>query len=49
MRGVTKSFGYKQVLRGIDIEVAAEESLAIIGTSVAVTVADTAFVSELVS
>ena len=30
---VTKSFGEKQVLRGIDIEVAAEESLAIIGTS----------------
>ena len=30
---VTKSFGDKQVLRGIDIEVAAEESLAIIGTS----------------
>ena len=33
MSGVTKSFGDKQVLRGIDIEVAAEESLAIIGTS----------------
>ncbi|MEC8121216.1 MAG: ATP-binding cassette domain-containing protein [Pseudomonadota bacterium] len=33
MEGVTKSFGDKQVLRGIDIEVAAEESLAIIGTS----------------
>ena len=30
---VTKSFGDKQVLRGIDIEVAAKESLAIIGTS----------------
>ena len=33
MQGVTKSFGDKQVLRGIDIEVAPEESLAIIGTS----------------
>ena len=33
MEGVTKSFGDKQVLRGINIEVAAEESLAIIGTS----------------
>ena len=33
MSGVTKSFGDKQVLRGIDIEVASEESLAIIGTS----------------
>ncbi len=33
MSGVTKSFGDKQVLRGIDIEVTAEESLAIIGTS----------------
>jgi len=33
LQGVTKSFGDKQVLRGIDIDVAAEESLAIIGTS----------------
>ncbi|MEC8091781.1 MAG: ATP-binding cassette domain-containing protein [Pseudomonadota bacterium] len=33
MEGVTKSFGDKQVLRGINIQVAAEESLAIIGTS----------------
>ena len=33
MSGVTKSFGDKQVLCGIDIEVASEESLAIIGTS----------------
>ena len=33
MQGVTKSFGDKQVLRGIDLEVAPEESLAIIGTS----------------
>jgi phospholipid/cholesterol/gamma-HCH transport system ATP-binding protein len=33
MQDVTKSFGDKQVLQGIDIEVAAEESLAIIGTS----------------
>ena len=33
MQGVTKSFGDKQVLRGIDIEVAPKESLAIIGTS----------------
>ncbi|MEL0133682.1 MAG: ATP-binding cassette domain-containing protein, partial [Rhodobiaceae bacterium] len=33
LQGMTKSFGDKQVLRGIDLEVAAEESLAIIGTS----------------
>ena len=33
MQGVTKSFGDKQVLRGINLEVAPEESLAIIGTS----------------
>jgi len=33
LEGMTKSFGDKQVLRGIDLEVAAEESLAIIGTS----------------
>ena len=33
LEGMTKSFGDKQVLRGIDLEVAPEESLAIIGTS----------------
>ena len=33
LQGMTKSFGDKQVLRGIDLEVAAKESLAIIGTS----------------
>lgn len=33
MEGVTKSFGDKAVLRGISLEVAPEESLAIIGTS----------------
>ena len=33
LQGMTKSFGDKQVLRGIDLEVQAEESLAIIGTS----------------
>ena len=33
LEGMTKSFGDKQVLQGIDLEVAPEESLAIIGTS----------------
>ncbi|NCF49951.1 MAG: ATP-binding cassette domain-containing protein [Bacteroidetes bacterium] len=33
MAGVTKSFGDKHVLRGVDLSVAPEESLAIIGTS----------------
>ena len=33
LEGMTKSFGDKPVLRGINLEVAPEESLAIIGTS----------------
>jgi phospholipid/cholesterol/gamma-HCH transport system ATP-binding protein len=33
MRGVVKSFGSKHVLKGIDLAVNAEESLALIGTS----------------
>ncbi|MGB2108163.1 MAG: ATP-binding cassette domain-containing protein, partial [Candidatus Puniceispirillum sp.] len=33
LAGVTKSFDGKQVLRGVDISVDAEESLCIIGTS----------------
>jgi phospholipid/cholesterol/gamma-HCH transport system ATP-binding protein len=33
LRGVTKSFGDKQVLRGIDLDVAAGESLVVIGGS----------------
>jgi phospholipid/cholesterol/gamma-HCH transport system ATP-binding protein len=33
MRGVVKSFGSKHVLKGIDLSVNAEESLALIGTS----------------
>lgn len=33
LRGVTKAFGDKQVLRGIDLDVAARESIVIIGGS----------------
>ncbi|HTE35513.1 MAG TPA: ATP-binding cassette domain-containing protein [Reyranella sp.] len=33
LRGVTKAFGAKQVLRGIDLEVASGESLVVIGGS----------------
>jgi phospholipid/cholesterol/gamma-HCH transport system ATP-binding protein len=33
LRGVTKAFGAKQVLRGIDLEVAAGESVVVIGGS----------------
>ena len=33
LRGVTKSFGPKQVLRGIDLDVAAGESVVVIGGS----------------
>jgi phospholipid/cholesterol/gamma-HCH transport system ATP-binding protein len=33
LRGVTKSFGAKQVLRGIDLDVAAGESVVVIGGS----------------
>ena len=33
MQGVVKSFGSKHVLKGIDLSVNAEESLALIGTS----------------
>jgi phospholipid/cholesterol/gamma-HCH transport system ATP-binding protein len=33
LRGVTKSFGDKQVLRGIDLDVAAGESVVVIGGS----------------
>ncbi|HET6195928.1 MAG TPA: ATP-binding cassette domain-containing protein, partial [Acetobacteraceae bacterium] len=33
LRGVTKSFGAKQVLRGIDLDVAAGESMVVIGGS----------------
>src|SRR5207302_617816 len=33
LRGVTKSFGTKQVLRGIDLDVAAGESVVVIGGS----------------
>jgi phospholipid/cholesterol/gamma-HCH transport system ATP-binding protein len=33
LRGVTKSFGAKQVLRGIDLDVAAAESVVVIGGS----------------
>ncbi|HEY2873497.1 MAG TPA: ATP-binding cassette domain-containing protein, partial [Reyranella sp.] len=33
LRGVTKSFGTKAVLRGIDLEVAAGESVVVIGGS----------------
>jgi polar amino acid transport system ATP-binding protein len=33
VRGVTKSFGDREVLRGIDLEVAEHESIAIIGAS----------------
>ena len=33
LRGVTKSFGPKQVLRGIDLDVATGESVVVIGGS----------------
>ena len=33
LRGVTKAFGAKQVLRGIDLDVAAGESVVVIGGS----------------
>jgi len=33
LRGVTKAFGHKQVLRGIDLDVAAGESVVVIGGS----------------
>jgi ABC-type transporter Mla maintaining outer membrane lipid asymmetry ATPase subunit MlaF len=33
LRGVTKSFGTKAVLRGIDLDVAAGESVVVIGGS----------------
>ena len=33
LRGVTKSFGPKKVLQGIDLDVAAGESMVVIGGS----------------